>query len=115
MRASSRQRTLLTYGKTCRKCNGRNHFAACCCSDAIAKSGFNKVNSIDTKLSIDNHLEEDFIELQQCCYVINNSNHTFPPEGAVILQLENSNAIKFQVDTGNDINMLPLNICKAAT
>ena len=73
------------YGKTCRKCNGRNHYAACCCSDASVKSRSNKVNSVDTDLLIDNHLEEDFIEQQQCCYVITNSNHSLPSEDMVTL------------------------------
>jgi hypothetical protein len=93
-----------------------NHFAECCRtknSKTTAKAKHvTKVHSVDAAQTTDSD-EED--KEQSRCYVISNSNKRLPLEDTVTLKLTNGDAIRFQVDTGSDVNVLPLNIYKAAT
>lgn len=92
----------------CRKCNGMNHFAERCRtknSKTTQKANHaTKVHSVDAAQTTDSDKEDDE---QLHCYVISNSNKKLPPEDTVIVKF-------FQVDTGSDVNMLPVNIYKAA-
>ena len=90
------------YGKTCKKCHKPNHFAVKCHSRAAPSS-----------IRTDEDRQEP-----------GSTDETFPMEIAmatlddsqfVTLCLKSGNHIRFQVDTGSQCNVVPLEVHKKAT
>ena len=92
------------FGKQCRKCNKLNHFAKCCRStrrkvESVAQSESNSQNNSQSDLmfvgAID-HNSKTEIGTDEC--------HT-------TLEVE-GHSVKFKVDTGSQVNILPQSIYK---
>ena len=83
------------YGKTCNKCRKPNHFAAKCRSKSNTKS----VKSVD---------DNEIYQAQVCG--TNTDDSQF-----VTLKLESGNFLRFQVETGVQCNVVPLDLYKKAT
>ena len=86
------------FGKTCNKCNKRNHFAAKCRSKPATKGV--KTVAVD---------EEDSDEIYQT------GQSNLDDSQLVTLKLESGNYLRFQVDTGAQCNVVPLVLYKKAT
>ena len=84
------------YGKTCNKCHKPNHFAAKCRTKTNAKA----VKAIEENDEIyQTHIPGTSIDDSQF----------------VTLQLESGNYLRFQVDTGAQCNVVPMDLYKKAT
>ena len=91
-------------GKTCRKCQKKNHFAAKC------RSTRTRVRTVDEE-DLTREEENDTMEtfpLQLPVHCLDNSQF-------VTLRIQSGNFIRFQVDTGAQCNVLPLSTYKQAT
>ena len=84
------------YGKTCNKCHKPNHFAAKCRSKTNAKA----VKAIEENNEI---------------YQTNIPGTNIDDSQFVTLQLESGNYLRFQVDTGAQCNVVPMDLYKKAT
>ena len=82
-------------GKTCNKCNKRNHFAAKCRSQRSVKAVA---------------ADEDRDEVFQT-----GSEGNLDDTQLITLKLESGNYLRFQVDTGAQCNVVPLGLYKKAT
>ena len=84
------------YGKTCNKCHKQNHFAAKCRSKSTPKS----VKSVEESDEIyQTHVPGTRIDDSQF----------------VTLKLESGHFLRFQVDTGAQCNVVPMDLYKKAT
>ena len=83
------------FGKTCNKCNKRNHFAAKCRSKQ-------KAGAIQA-------LDEDGEEVFQTGLDSLDDSQT------VTVKLESGSYLRFQADTGAQCNVIPLTVYKRAT
>ena len=93
------------WGKTCDKCHGKNHFKRMC-SKKKAKS----VKQLDVD-DVDDESEEDDGEDR----VFQIGKSSLRDAEAVTLEVDTGNFIRFQLDTGAKVNVLPLHIYKGAT
>ncbi len=82
------------YGKTCNKCHKQNHFAAKC------RSTEQSVKTIDDS--------DEIYQTQAAGTSMDDSQF-------VTLKLESGNYLRFQVDTGAQCNVVPLELYKKAT
>ena len=83
------------YGKTCNKCHKQNHFAAKCRSKPAAQT----VKAVEDDEVFQTHVDGSGVDDSQC----------------VTLRLENGSYLRFQVDTGAQCNVVPLDLYKKAT
>ena len=84
------------YGKTCNKCRKPNHFAVKCRSRQTLK----EVKTLDE--------QEEILQTRVPGTGIDDSQ-------LVTLKLESGNCLRFQVDTGAQCNVVPLDLYKKAT
>ncbi|XP_026290645.2 uncharacterized protein K02A2.6-like [Frankliniella occidentalis] len=118
------------WGTNCTKCNGRNHFAAVCKS----RKGFNPnkpQKDVDSLSKVTNELRDILInprwqnEFQQVSVhmltivhdnnkkIILSGESTQPrDEYTEVLKLQNEHFIKFKLDSGSEVNSLPLAVFK---
>lgn len=96
-RHEHKKETCPAFGKTCNKCNKKNHFAAKCRSKLPQK--------VVRTIAVDEESEEVFQAGQ------GNLDDT----QLVTLKLESGNYLRFQVDTGAQCNVVPLGLYKKAT
>ena len=94
------------YGKTCSKCGKMNHFSSCCFSDDYKNkiNSGNEVNKIDENDIKVQHINEN----ERINNVDIKSNRK---EVNCILRINNNN-VKFQIDTGASVNILPIKYAK---
>ena len=79
----------LAWGRTCRRCGGRNHFSNCC------KMGNKKVHTVDRCGRTD---EESIMALDKGRYT----------KGRIYAEMwMNDKSVKFQIDSGATMNVLP--------
>ena len=90
------------WGKECKKCHKRNHFASKCKENAS--------NVTEQRKKPVHCVRED-----EEIFNIQTLSHENTESQFVSLILPSGCAIKFQVDTGAQCNVLPLNVYKAAT
>ena len=93
------------WGKTCSNCGVKNHFAAKCRKINISKSKRN-VHNID---EISDSSEEDYVltvETSEIDEIKNVTEESFPKK-IFASMLINNNEIKFQLDCGSTVNVLP--------
>ena len=83
------------FGKNCNQCNKKNHFAAKCRSKQMPRS-------------VQTLAEDDEEDSQLGKTGIHNSQQ-------VTVKLESGNNLRFQVDTGAQCNVIPLNVYRKAT
>ena len=82
------------YGKTCSKCGKQNHFAAVC------KTATEAVHAVTERREV---------------YSVRSVSSVLRAEQTVTLDISRTAAIRFQIDTGADVNVLPLHVYKNAT
>ena len=85
-----------TYGKTCNKCHKPNHFAAKCRSKSASKL---------VKL----------VEESDEIYQTHIAGTDIDDSQFVTLKLDSGNFLRFQVDTGAQCNVVPMDLYKKAT
>ena len=90
------------FGKTCRKCQKRNHFAIKCRS----QQGSSGARAVD-----ENEEEEEDSE----AFPLQLPVHCLDDSQLVTLLVESGSYVRFQVDTGAQCNVLPLDTYKKAT
>ena len=91
------------YGKTCLKCKKLNHFAHKCRGKG-SSSSIRIVNE-----------EENGAEVEEETFTMEGLVATLDDSQVVTLRLESGCHIRFQVDTGAQCNVLPLELYKKAT
>ena len=91
-------------GKTCRKCGKRNHFALKCQS----KRGNPGAHAVDESREQDSDEAGETLVLQLPVHCLDDSQF-------VTLRIKTGGFIRFQVDTGAQCNVLPLDTYKEAT
>ena len=89
------------YGKTCRKCRKPNHFAVKCHSRAAPSS----VKAVEDRQEPGSADETFLMEVAMV---------TLDDSQFVTLRLKSGNHIRFQVDTGAQCNIVPLEVYKKA-
>ena len=99
-----RRESCPAFGKTCRKCRKPNHFAIKCRSQRVASG----VRAVDETLSQDIESSEETFPLQLTVHSLDDTQF-------VTLRVESGSHIRFQVDTGAQCNVVPLNTYKQAT
>ena len=92
------------YGKTCTKCRKLNHFAAKCRSRAAPAA----VKMVDERCTQSMEGADETFPLHVSALSLDDSQF-------VTLRLESGSHIRFQVDTGAQCNVVPLEIYKKAT
>ena len=100
------------WGHRCRQCGGRNHFASKC-----KKPGkrVHKISSTDTPASsMDDNEDIDYItsiavESANICSVEPSDNSNLPKEIYTEMLIDDK-SIKFQIDCGSSINILPKDV-----
>lgn len=93
------------FGKYCRKCKKRNHFAVKCRSKQ-KKPGW--VRTVDEKETIQDTDDDEVYPLRLPVHGLDDSQ-------LVTLRLQSGCYIRFQVDTGAQCNVLPLRTYQEAT
>ena len=83
------------YGKECRKCKGKNHFAHCC----KAKQSAKKVKALDETTSTSSETES--------VSVIEETNSLSTNKGVYAEMLVDNKSVKFQIDSGASVNVIP--------
>ena len=92
------------FGRICRKCHKPNHFAAKCRGQASATS----VQTVEDSLPHATESAEEIFPLQMSVHGLDDSQF-------VTLRLESGSYIRFQVDTGAQCNVIPVDVYKKAT
>ena len=92
------------FGKTCRKCQKRNHFAIKCRS----QRGNSRVRAVDEREEQEEDEDSEAFPLQLQVHSLDDSQ-------LVTLLMESGSYVRFQVDTGAQCNVLPLDTYKKAT
>ena len=92
------------FGQICRKCHKLNHFAAKCRGQASATS----VQTVEDSLPHATESAEEIFPLQMSVHGLDDSQF-------VTLRLESGSYIRFQVDTGAQCNVIPVDVYKKAT
>jgi len=92
------------FGKTCRKCQKRNHFAVKCRSQRRDPG----IRVVEESHIPEGDAREETFPLQLSVHCLDNSQF-------VTLRLESGSYIRFQVDTGAQCNVVPLSTYKKAT
>ena len=86
------------FGKSCRKCKKRNHFAVKCWSKK-KKPGV--VHTVDEEETTQDTDDSEVYPIQLPIHCLDDSQ-------LVTLRLQSSSYVRFQVDTGAQCNVLPL-------
>jgi len=87
------------FCKYCLKCNKLNHFAKCCNARSVSNEKNNQVHNIDkSEIEIDKFVVLSLLEV--------NGNSWFEK-----VEINNSK-ISIKIDTGAEINLMPLLLCK---
>ena len=90
------------FGKSCNRCKKLNHFAVKCRAWPFKSVPPKSVNAID-----DDDAEEVF--------QTSSPDANVDDSQCVTLQLDSGNYMRFQVDTGAQCNVIPLDLYKKAT
>ena len=97
------------WGHKCRQCGGRNHFASKCKKSGKRVNNFSSTDSPSS--SVDDNEDIDYIagiavESADICAVEPSDNSRLPKEIFSEMLIDDK-PIKFQVDCGSSINILP--------
>ena len=101
---SQRREMCPAFGKTCRRCNKRNHFAVKCRS----RGRNQRALVVDTDLEPEAQDEDETLTLSLPVHCLDDSQF-------ITLRIKSGSYIRFQVDTGAQCNVLPLDTYKKAT
>ena len=101
---TQRRESCPAFGKTCRKCQKRNHFAVKCRS----RRGNPGALAVDESQGQDSDEGVETLTLQLPVHCLDDSQF-------VTLRVQSGSYIRFQVDTGAQCNVLPVDTYKKAT
>jgi hypothetical protein len=128
-------RSFPAEGKECHTCGGEDHFSQCCPNDTMseaprgsrprgrswrgrgraARANNGKVHQTMADFDAADASNYDVSGDEPYVYVVNNGDH-LQPEDTVTLQIGQSDIfLRFQVDTGADVNVLSMHKYVAAT
>ena len=91
------------WGKRCTKCNRLNHFAGLC-------NYRQRVNKVDQEYESEAQRDEDYLlALEEREPVLSMKETTYPSRIYALMTLKDVN-VKFQLDCGATVNILPVNL-----
>ena len=91
------------WGKRCTKCNRLNHFAGLC-------NYRQRVNKVDQEYESEAQRDEDYLlTLEEREPVLSMKETTYPRRIYALMTLKDVN-VKFQLDCGATVNILPVNL-----
>ena len=114
------------WGKTCTKCNGRNHFSTVCKFKPQNSNQHHAKKSVDSLAQVTNQLNDvlfdgwdhsEVSEINMLCAVKEKnqvivSGESMQPrkEYTEVLRLQWEHYVKFKLDPGSEVNSLPLQV-----
>ena len=96
------------YGKTCNNCSRKNHFASVCNSRQSSRNKINFINADEQEYENEDGTEQKPRAIEW----INNVNDENNAKMVKCKMEINNQIVKFQIDTGSTVNILPVNFVK---